>query len=123
MSTKTYQKVCIIGKFYISLRIVKQIKLINTMGRMILRFAHPCNGSYGFKDTFFKRTIPQAGTTKKRIDFAGNNFDWNFTQNDYYFHLEYREEQGIPNFKLYFSENPDDCWDWQEIKDCEIIFS
>lgn len=93
------------------------------MGRMILRFAHPCNGSYDFEDTFFKRTIPQEGTTKKRIDFGGNNFDWNFTQNDYYFHLEYREEQGIPKFKLYFSENPDDCWDWSEIKDCEIIFS
>lgn len=47
-------------------------------------------------------------------------FDWNFTQNDYHFHLEYREVQGIPNFKLYFSEKPDDCWDWQEIKDCLI---
>lgn len=44
------------------------------MARMILRFAHPCNGSDGFKDMFFKRTIPQEGTTKKRIDFANNCF-------------------------------------------------
>ena len=40
-----------------------------TMARMILRFAHPCNGCDDCKDMFFKRTIPQAGTTKKRIDF------------------------------------------------------
>lgn len=92
------------------------------MARMILRFAHPCNGCDDFKDMFFKRTIPQAGTTKKRIDFGNNNFDWNFTQNDYHFLLEYREEQSVPNFKLYVSENPEDYLDWSEITDCEIIY-
>ena len=92
------------------------------MARMILRFAHPCNGSDGFMDMFFKRTIPQEGTTKKRIDFANNCFDWNFTQNNYHFLLKYREEQGVPNFKLYVSENPEDYLDWSEITDCEIIY-
>lgn len=90
---------------------------------MILIFAHPCNGCLDFEDTYFKRTIPQAGTTKKRVDFGENNFKWTFTQNGYTFCLEHREDNGCPKFVLSYSENPSDPWDWSEIEDCSIIYS
>lgn len=79
---------------------------------MYIVFKHPCN-----ENLVFKRKVPNKGTTKKRIDYDENSFDWHFTQCEYYFILKYNNG----NIKLSVSSgNPNDYLDYSEIE-CELI--
>ena len=79
---------------------------------MQILFKHPCNSGITIK-----RRIPQANSTKKRIDIGNGEFYWQFTSYEYHFVFHFNS---LTNFSLKVSSRPEDPLDYSPIE-CEII--
>ena len=80
--------------------------------KQILVFHNPCD-----KDLIRKKTIPTKGTSKRRIDYPDNSFEYKFTCDDWYFNLIYKNN----TYTLLFSNNPDFIYLECEKMDCQVI--
>ena len=79
---------------------------------MKIKFPNPCDNKL-----VKTRTVPEKGTTPKRIDVDDNNWSWEFTQWDYYFILECNKNKITLKVT---GGNPDDYYDYSRTK-VEVI--